>query len=74
MEILKKGVSKNETNSYKRARAKYIRKCRDCGCIFVYERREINSWYDAWCYVWCPHCHCCNEVMFRKRYIEKKEK
>ena len=74
MEIIKKGVELKETKSYKRSMTKYIKKCRDCGCVFVYKRTEINSCSVDWNYVICPHCQCCNDVIFKRRYREKGAK
>lgn len=65
MKILKEGIK--PTRSEKKAEKEYIKKCRNCKCVFVYQKRDIRECWGDWNWVECPCCkHCCNVILPRR--------
>lgn len=57
--ILKKGTKNN--NQF------YQKKCRFCGCKYIYEDKDIEFDMD-FDYVVCPQCESVNPIIWKRKY------
>lgn len=72
MKVLKEGIK--PTKSEKKAQKEYIKKCRNCKCVFTYQKRDMHMAYDEWNWVDCPCCHHYCNIIIPKRYRGNNEK
>lgn len=50
----------------------YVKKCRTCGCVFLYKIDDIIANYDGDDLVRCPDCKYFDIIIFRRKYRGKK--
>lgn len=50
----------------------FYKKCSACGCKFTYQRADLGFYYECSQYVVCPDCKYGNEIIFKRKYKEKK--
>ena len=66
MKILKEGIK--PTKSEKKSQKEYIKKCRNCKCVFIYQRKDTLNCWDAWNMVRCPSCDYLCDIIIPRRY------
>lgn len=64
--VIKKGVE--EPKSTKKAKREYIKKCRNCQCVFTYQRKDTLYNWDSWNMVRCPGCDYLCDIIIPRRY------
>lgn len=66
IKVLVEGEENNRKN--KKENREYIKKCRNCKCVFTYQKKDVLIRYDNMKVVYCPCCkHYCN-IIFPRRY------
>lgn len=71
IKILKKGYKTKPEDII------YYKKCRTCGCCFIYNeidiKFDVNVWgVDVSTYIRCPDCHHKCDIGIKIKYKEKK--
>lgn len=71
IKILKKGYKTKPEDII------YYKKCRTCGCCFIYNdvdiKFNVNKWNDGVStYIVCPDCHYRCDIGIKIKYKEKK--
>ena len=72
MKVLKEGIK--PTRSEKKAQKEYIKKCRDCQCVFTYQKKDTIYCWDSWNIVRCPSCDNICNIIIPRRYRGNNEK
>lgn len=72
IKILKKGYKAKPEDII------YYKKCRTCGCCFIYNDVDIKfdvdvwGWHSSLTYVVCPDCHHRCDIGIKIKYKEEK--